>query len=661
MDERIKRAYENLLALRAQTAEIFAAGLVERGICRAGDEVILAAKQAYIDNPSRAEMFFLGRTELVSADNPYGCNQYGEGWKIPHNGKSTAYQNTGFGGQRRKMLTSQDGGNRVTVRTDDKRPGKDAYPAADKDSLDKQAQQERKRRTTQVNSRELNKVHDSSKLNTGSLTDRLNAIKDMINQITAWTNRASTVKAAAGTQDNKRPIPVKMPDGTECHTIGCVRHEGADKYALEQAQEFLDELVGDMNVAVQSGDPDAYLAAAKRYAEVAEYAIRLKDIVEKEEAKKAAAKSKPAAKAKMTKAEREAEKAKRKAEKEKREAEKAKLKAEREKKAKLKKAWQDAEGEVIAKQKEVKEQLKLWNILPPQAASMMHEVIVKAEAARRAYLGDEEYFKVKPEDVIPQKLLNQYKDHPSGLTDEANKEVAEEIGKREAIMQIDYALLVGYNENGMHHTGFLEDDNERILNFCEANRYRRSYFDMRQRSEAKLEGTVNGNLDGRRHPLCALLERSLGGAIKLRNNSSYGNVFLKFKPEVRERTTFTGVNSLGANAQGVKDSSLITNPTQGNPWTHGQRAALNRGEKLNDIIHKSERYLEAQIRGNIHPAHIEAIGVPKRLNAPRRTWGDAQQLSDTETARVLAEKLGKVTGRKTKVVDAGNHWLVTFE
>ena len=29
------------------------------------------------------------RQEAIEAANPYGCNQYGEGWKQPHNGKQT--------------------------------------------------------------------------------------------------------------------------------------------------------------------------------------------------------------------------------------------------------------------------------------------------------------------------------------------------------------------------------------------------------------------------------------------------------------------------------------------------------------------------------------------------------------------------------------------
>lgn len=42
--------------------------------------------------------------ECVRAANPYGCNQYGEGWKQPHNGTSTRYVED-KDGKRRKEVT----------------------------------------------------------------------------------------------------------------------------------------------------------------------------------------------------------------------------------------------------------------------------------------------------------------------------------------------------------------------------------------------------------------------------------------------------------------------------------------------------------------------------------------------------------------------------
>lgn len=47
--------------------------------------------------------------ECVSALNPYGCNQYGEGWASPHNGTSTRYVED-KDGKRRKEVTRADGG-----------------------------------------------------------------------------------------------------------------------------------------------------------------------------------------------------------------------------------------------------------------------------------------------------------------------------------------------------------------------------------------------------------------------------------------------------------------------------------------------------------------------------------------------------------------------
>lgn len=46
--------------------------------------------------------------DCVRALNPYGCNQYGEGWKQPHNGTSTRYVED-KDGKRRKEVTRADG------------------------------------------------------------------------------------------------------------------------------------------------------------------------------------------------------------------------------------------------------------------------------------------------------------------------------------------------------------------------------------------------------------------------------------------------------------------------------------------------------------------------------------------------------------------------
>ena len=75
--------------------------------------------------------------EVIKADNPYGCNQYGEGWKEEHLGNSTKYEQTGFSGKQAKMLTNTAGGNKVSVATKEKKPGKGAYPDASEEGLQK--------------------------------------------------------------------------------------------------------------------------------------------------------------------------------------------------------------------------------------------------------------------------------------------------------------------------------------------------------------------------------------------------------------------------------------------------------------------------------------------------------------------------------------------
>lgn len=88
----------------------------------------------------------LPQDESVAAANPYGCNQYGEGWAEPHDGNSTGYQQMGPGKPERKVLTTEHGGNKVEKVTHEKHPGKGAYEHADGDSLDKTAKEEREKR-----------------------------------------------------------------------------------------------------------------------------------------------------------------------------------------------------------------------------------------------------------------------------------------------------------------------------------------------------------------------------------------------------------------------------------------------------------------------------------------------------------------------------------
>lgn len=99
------------------------------------DTVALAADMA-----ANVRKGLLGAGDAVQAANPYGCNQYGEGWAEEHNGNSTKYEVTGFSGKQSKMLTHEADGNKVSVATKEKRPGKGAYPDASNKGLEKAAE-----------------------------------------------------------------------------------------------------------------------------------------------------------------------------------------------------------------------------------------------------------------------------------------------------------------------------------------------------------------------------------------------------------------------------------------------------------------------------------------------------------------------------------------
>lgn len=129
------RAEQEVRAARAESWELMRAHLAGAAVDM---EFMEAAREFWMDDPWSVNKV-LG-VEVVKADNPYGCNQYGEGWKEEHNGNSTKYEQTGFSGKVSKMLTNTAGGNKVSVATKEKKPGKGAYPDASEEGLKKAAE-----------------------------------------------------------------------------------------------------------------------------------------------------------------------------------------------------------------------------------------------------------------------------------------------------------------------------------------------------------------------------------------------------------------------------------------------------------------------------------------------------------------------------------------
>ena len=74
-------AKENELAeLRGQTAELFAERLAAEG---ADEDAVCAAKAMWQHDPESTARSVLG-CDIAEAANPYGCNQYGHGFREPH-------------------------------------------------------------------------------------------------------------------------------------------------------------------------------------------------------------------------------------------------------------------------------------------------------------------------------------------------------------------------------------------------------------------------------------------------------------------------------------------------------------------------------------------------------------------------------------------------
>ena len=92
-------------------------------------EELLPNTRALADAMSAVTEAGLGvQGDAVSAENPYGCNQYGEGWSEPHDGSST--ERIG----KDKLLTKKDAdGNVRQIATKKRYPGKAAYLGVGKD------------------------------------------------------------------------------------------------------------------------------------------------------------------------------------------------------------------------------------------------------------------------------------------------------------------------------------------------------------------------------------------------------------------------------------------------------------------------------------------------------------------------------------------------
>lgn len=125
-----------LYGLRVATGGLLRERLMGEGF---SDDVVESAYAAYLRGPVEVLQVLYGHGDVVRGANPYGCNQYGEGWSEEHEGNSTKYEVTGFSGKKSKMLINKHGGNTVEVATKDKKVGKDAYPDASERGLKKAA------------------------------------------------------------------------------------------------------------------------------------------------------------------------------------------------------------------------------------------------------------------------------------------------------------------------------------------------------------------------------------------------------------------------------------------------------------------------------------------------------------------------------------------
>lgn len=111
----------------------------------------------------------------VAAANPYGCNQYGEGWREPHDGNSTA--NVPGAG---KVTTHVDENGNVTQKTAPKKPGEKDYTSDRKPivneeqqkKIDEGAEKKAQQNDEDKKANRLISLHNIQLLNDGNISVR---------------------------------------------------------------------------------------------------------------------------------------------------------------------------------------------------------------------------------------------------------------------------------------------------------------------------------------------------------------------------------------------------------------------------------------------------------------------------------------------------------
>ena len=128
--------------------------------------------------------------------------------------------------------------------------------------------------------------------------------------------------------------------------------------------------------------------------------------------------------------------------------------------------------------------------------------------------------------------------------------------------------------------------------------------DMRQSAENKMFGTAKG-LSGDQYPVYGYM-RAQG--YYEQGVSQYGTARITLKDSVKNRTSMTFGDSLGAGSQGKIVPSPFANPHAGNMAARPELACIDRADSLGRNMNNLRvQYIEAQIHGPITIADIESI------------------------------------------------------
>jgi hypothetical protein len=274
------------------------------------------------------------------------------------------------------------------------------------------------------------------------------------------------------------------------------------------------------------------------------------------------------------------------------------------------------------------------------AIEEMHAAAEEFLAERRQEIGDENYFKENnnPAKVLPKGIDKKIDANPTKLYEEGQKRFSEYVTGLQPVMAIDFKKL----------SSILNERGGRFLNCWEVfgGIGHGNVYYAEGRNSVEREYTGEEELLSTSRPVYAFLSKSVEKPSVV-EDGMYGSLRVSFKPEVRNRCTFSGRDSLnGFLDADLKGVTKLNAPTKGNCLTKEQIDHINKGGDISEIASLGgDGYMEAQIYGPLTANDVASIGISKRRGNPLKM------------AETLRKKLGQYN-KNVIIEETKNYYIV---